>query len=58
MVLTNLPDKWAQDKINVVYNMLQHCIATTKQRETPGKTSRDLLQHVSRPDSPTMAREQ
>ena len=24
----------------------------------PGKTSRDLLQHVSRPDSPTMAREQ
>ena len=24
----------------------------------PGKPSRDLLQHVSRPDSPTMAREQ
>ena len=24
----------------------------------PGKTSRDLLQHVSRPESPTMAREQ
>ena len=24
----------------------------------PGKTSRDLLHHVSRPDSPTMAREQ
>ena len=24
----------------------------------PRKTSRDLLQHVSRPDSPTMAREQ
>ena len=24
----------------------------------PGKTSRDLLQHVSRPDSPPMAREQ
>ena len=26
-------------------------------QETPG-VSRDLLQHVSRPDSPTMAREQ
>ena len=24
----------------------------------PGKTSRDLLQHVSRPESPPMAREQ
>ena len=24
----------------------------------PGKPSRDLLQHVSRPDAPTMAREQ
>ena len=24
----------------------------------PGKPSRDLLQHVSRPDSPTKAREQ
>ena len=24
----------------------------------PGKTSRDLLQHVSRPESPTVAREQ
>ena len=24
----------------------------------PGKPSRDLLQHVSGPDSPTMAREQ
>ena len=24
----------------------------------PGKTSRDLLQHVSRPDSPTRTREQ
>ncbi len=34
MVLTNLPDKWAQEKINTAYNILQNCIATTKQRET------------------------
>ena len=26
--------------------------------DNPGKPSRDILQHVSRPDSPTMAREQ
>lgn len=34
MVLTNLPDKWAQDKVNTAYSMLESCIATTKQRET------------------------
>lgn len=34
MFLTNLDDKWAQDKINTAYGKLQSCIATTKQRET------------------------
>lgn len=34
MVLTNLTDKWAQDKINTAYMALENCIATTKQRET------------------------
>ena len=31
---------------------------TMHEEAEPGKPSRDLLQHVSRPDSPTMAREQ
>lgn len=30
MVLTNLTDKWAQDKINTAYMALENCIATTK----------------------------
>lgn len=34
MFLTNLDDKWAQDKINTAFGKLQNCIATTKQRET------------------------
>lgn len=34
MVLTNLPDKWAQEKVNTAYRSLANCIATTKQRET------------------------
>ena len=34
MFLTNLDDKWAQDKINTAYDKLSNCIATTKQRET------------------------
>ena len=34
MFLTNIDDKWAQDKINTAYGMLENCIATTKQRET------------------------
>lgn len=34
MFLTNMDDKWAQDKINTAYGKLSSCIATTKQRET------------------------
>lgn len=34
MFLTNLDDKWAQDKINTAFGKLTSCIATTKQRET------------------------
>lgn len=34
MVLTNLPDKWAQEKVNTAYRSLANCISTTKQRET------------------------
>ena len=36
------------------------CVQEThfRPQDTSRKTSRDLLQHVSRPDSPTMTREQ
>ena len=43
---------------NIVEDKDVELFLNPTRNDFPGKTSRDLLQHVSRPESPPMAREQ